>query len=133
LGAAYLCYLGWGALTAKHGIAQNVQSGTKSWLSTSAREGFLISILSPKIMVFFTALFGQFVASTSTQSENIALVLTPFLIDGLWYSIVAFVLSTPRFMARLQQKAVWIDRFSGAILILLGLRVILYSADMLFT
>ncbi len=132
-GGGYLCYLGWGALNAKHGIAQTLESGKPTAVATSAKEGFLISILSPKIAIFFTALFAQFVPAIHSNSGNALLVSTPLIVDGLWYTLIAFLLSTPKFMSWLQQKAVWIDRISGAILILLGVRVIWYSVTTILT
>ncbi|MDW1913468.1 LysE family translocator, partial [Vibrio sp. 707] len=61
-GAAYLAYLGFNALRSKGGVAAKLESGEETTVLQSAREGFLISILSPKIALFFIALFSQFVA-----------------------------------------------------------------------
>lgn len=51
-GAAYLAWLGFNALRSKGGIAERLESGKTCSVAQSAKEGFLISILSPKIAIF---------------------------------------------------------------------------------
>ncbi len=122
-GALYLAYLGLNALRSKGGVAAKLESGESVPLAQSAREGFLISILSPKIALFFIALFSQFVAVGSSLAEKSIIVLTPFIIDGLWFSFVTLILSRSSVIERIRRHAVFIDRFSGLILILLAARV----------
>lgn len=124
-GAAYLAYLGYNALRSKGGVAAKLESGEQTSLWQSAREGFLISILSPKIALFFIALFSQFIAVGSDPLSKMLIVTTPLLVDGLWYTLVTFLLSTPRFIDKIRTKAQLIDRLSGIILILLAARVVL--------
>ncbi len=124
-GGGYLLYLGWGALFSQGGIANSLQSGEAMPLMRSAKEGFLVSILNPKIAIFFTALFSPFITKQHSIIESLILVLTPFLVDGLWYSLVTFVISIPLFMQTLKQHAKWVDRLSGVILLVLGGRVII--------
>lgn len=123
-GALYLAYLGVNALRSKGGVADRLASGEQAPLGKAMREGFLISILSPKIMLFFTALFSQFVAVANDTANKVIIVSTPFLVDGLWYTLIAFLLTRPKVIGVLQSKAVLIDRVSGLVLILLALRVI---------
>ncbi|KJY84555.1 lysine transporter LysE [Vibrio galatheae] len=124
-GAAYLAYLGYNALRSRGGVAAKLESGERTSLWQSAREGFLISLLSPKIALFFIALFSQFVAVGDSVAAKGLIVLTPMVVDGLWYSLITFLLSSPRLIDRIRSKALLIDRLSGAVLILLALRVVL--------
>lgn len=124
-GAAYLAYLGYNALRSKGGVAAKLQSGEQTSLWQSAKEGFLISILSPKIALFFIALFSQFIAVGTDLSSQLLIVATPLIVDGLWYTLVTFLLSSPRFIDKIRTKAQLIDRLSGIILILLAARVVL--------
>ena len=39
------------------------------------------------------------------------------IIDGLWYVIVAWLFSNPRWLVQLQAKAAWVDRLFGLVLI----------------
>ncbi|MFV0576469.1 MAG: LysE family translocator [Vibrio sp.] len=123
-GAAYLAWLGWNAVQSKGGIAAKLESGEECPASQSAKEAFLISILSPKIAIFFTALFSQFVAIQSAVSTKAVMVMTPFVVDGLWYTLVTFLLSSPFLLPWLRARAQWIDRISGIVLILLAIRVV---------
>ncbi|MGF1749177.1 MULTISPECIES: LysE family translocator [Vibrio] len=124
-GAAYLAYLGVNALRSKGGVAAKLESGEQATLIQSAREGFLISILNPKIALFFIALFSQFVALGNSVSNQAIIIATPLVLDGLWYSFITLLLSNPRVVDTLRSKAVLIDRLSGVVLILLSIRVVL--------
>ena len=124
-GAGYLAYLGYNALRSKGGVAAKLESGEETSLWQSAKEGFLISILSPKIALFFIALFSQFVAVGDSLTAKLLIVLTPLVIDGLWYTIITFLLSSPRLLDKIRSKAQLIDRLSGIVLILLALRVVM--------
>ncbi|KOO03049.1 LysE family translocator [Vibrio nereis] len=124
-GAAYLAYLGFNALRSKGGVAAKLEAGDQSSAWQSAKEGFLISLLSPKIALFFTALFSQFVAVGDSVSAKSLIVLTPFVVDGLWYTFITLLLSSPRLLDKIRAKAQFIDRLSGAVLILLAVRVVL--------
>ncbi|MFA0085743.1 LysE family translocator [Vibrio sp. 10N.261.51.F12] len=123
-GAAYLAYLGVNALRSKGGVAAKLESGERTTLLQSAREGFLISILNPKIALFFIALFSQFVALGNVLSNQLIIVATPLIVDGLWYTLITLVLSSARVVEHIRTKAVLIDRLSGVILILLAIRVV---------
>ncbi len=125
LGAAYLAYLGVNALRSKGGVAAKLESGEKVSPWQSAREGFLISLLSPKITLFFIALFSQFVAVGHELSSKVIIVVTPFIVDGVWYTFITFLLSSPLILDKLRSKAVLIDRLSGVVLLLLAARVVL--------
>lgn len=124
-GAAYLAYLGFNALRSKGGVAAKLESGQETTVGQSAREGFFISILSPKIALFFIALFSQFVALGNDLSNQMIIVATPFVVDGLWYTFITIVLSHAKVVDRIRSKAVLIDRLSGVVLMLLALRVVI--------
>lgn len=123
-GAAYLAYLGFNALRSKGGIAAKLESGKSVSVFQSAKEGFLISILSPKIALFFAALFSPFVADVHQVSGKMMMVATPWLVDGFWYTLITFLLSNARLLETLRSKAMWIDRFSGVVLITLAIEII---------
>lgn len=123
-GAAYLAYLGVNALRSKGGVAAKLAAGKPTRLLFAARDGLMISLLNPKLALFFLALFSQFVAVGTEVSSRAVIVATPLLVDGLWYTLIAFVLSNPKVLDKLKHKAQLIDRLSGVVLILLALRVV---------
>ncbi|ELK8308235.1 TPA: LysE family translocator [Vibrio vulnificus] len=124
-GAGYLAYLGYNALRSKGGVAAKLESGKQTTVLQSAKEGFLISILSPKIALFFIALFSQFVVLGNELSNQVIIVATPFIVDGLWYTFITLVLSSSKVVDKIRSKAQLIDRLSGVVLILLAARVVL--------
>jgi threonine/homoserine/homoserine lactone efflux protein len=122
-GALYLAYLGFKALGSKNGVAEKLESGKAVSITESARDGFLISMLNPKIALFFIALFSQFVVVGDALSSKAIIVLTPFVVDGLWFTFIAFILSNRKLLDKLRSRAVLIDRISGIVLIALSIRV----------
>ncbi|MDD1781475.1 LysE family translocator [Enterovibrio sp. ZSDZ35] len=123
-GAAYLAWLGIKSIRANGGVAAKLEKGEKTSLLEAARDGAMISVLNPKLALFFLALFSQFVAIGTDFTSRSIIVLTPIIIDGLWYTIVALVLSSSRMLEKLKQRAVLIDRLCGVVLIGLAARVV---------
>jgi threonine/homoserine/homoserine lactone efflux protein len=124
IGAVYLAYLGFLALSSKGGIASRLESGQAVSLRQSSREAFLVSLTSPKIMLFFIALFSQFVEVGSAMSSRSLVVVTPFMVDGLWYTFITLMISSSLFLERLRKRARLIDCISGVVLIALALKVV---------
>ena len=125
IGALYLAWIGIQALRSKGGMQQKLQADTKTSLWVAARDGLAISIFNPKILIFFLALFSQFVLAAETTTGQALIVLTPLIVDGLWYTFIAIVLSHSSILPKLRKRALWIDRLSGVVLIALALRVII--------
>lgn len=123
-GAAYLAYLGVNALRSRGGIAERMATGQVVSLWQSAKEGLLISLLNPKIGLFFIALFSQFISTGHDAVSQGLIVLTPVLVDGLWYTLITLLLSYAGILKVLRNNAVLIDRLSGVVLIALALRVV---------
>lgn len=122
-GAAYLAWLGVKALRAgKAGSLQPNAIVTRP--SQAAKEGVLVALGNPKLILFFVALLSQFVTPDMSALAKVIIVLTAMIIDGGWYVLVAMVLSHSRILPWLQQQAHWINRITGVLLIALALRVV---------
>ena len=121
IGAAYLIWLGVKGLLAKPATAVQTKTGSSAG---AARDGFLVVFLNPKIAVFFIALFSQIIGPETSWAAKCLYALTAGVIDAVWYLLVAWLFSTPRWLARLQQNAVWFERLFGAILMGLAIRLI---------
>jgi threonine/homoserine/homoserine lactone efflux protein len=52
------------------------------------------------------------------------IVFTPLVVDGLWYTLIALLLSHSSVLPKLREKAGLIDKLSGVVLILLAIRVV---------
>ncbi|NMH64887.1 LysE family translocator [Shewanella salipaludis] len=124
LGALYLAWIGVQALRSRGGMQAKLMAGEATDVLTAARDGLAISLFNPKIMLFFIALFSQFVLAADNLTGQSLIVLTPLLVDGLWYTLIALLLSHPNVLPRLREKAGLIDKISGVVLILLAARVL---------
>ena len=52
-------------------------------------QGFIIAIINPKIIIWFTAIYSQFISIEASIIFNLILILTASIIDALWYIIVS--------------------------------------------
>ncbi|MFP8968485.1 LysE family translocator [Pokkaliibacter sp. CJK22405] len=124
-GGGYLAWLGIKALQSKGGVVSTLQAGQKMALRDAIRDGLLIALLNPKLALFFIALFSQFVSAENSASTQVALIATPLVIDGGWYTLVTLLLAYPPVLQALRRQAKWIDRMSGVLLIALAGKVFL--------
>lgn len=123
LGTIYLFYLGIKAFTSTHTNIDNKPDHAQNTLVSSAAKGGLISLLNPKLGLFFIALFSQFVLMVDSFIGKLILVLTPFLIDGLWYSLVSVFLSQSNILIKLRKHASHINKITGIIFILFAIKL----------
>ena len=57
------------------------------------RNGFLIVFLNPKVLIFFLAIFSQFLAPTQGITTQLAAAGLAAIIDGFWYGLIAMLIS----------------------------------------
>ncbi|MGM0913293.1 MAG: LysE family translocator [Pseudomonadota bacterium] len=122
-GAAYLAWLGIRALRAGRGGALQADVATTT-RRQAARDGVLVALGNPKLILFFIALLSQFVTPDMTLAGQALIVLTAMVIDGAWYVLVAMGLSHSRVLPWLQAHAHWINRATGILLLALAARVV---------
>ncbi|MCH4564378.1 LysE family translocator [Halomonas sp. EGI 63088] len=122
-GAGYLAWLGIKALRAgRAGPLEATAMATTQ--RQAAREGVLVALGNPKLILFFVALLSQFVTPEMSVAAKAVIVLTAMIIDGGWYVLVAVSLSHSRVLPWLQARAHWINRLTGVLLLALALRVV---------
>ncbi len=124
LGAGYLAWIGVKAIRAGRGSAFSVKSGKPVSILTAGIEGAAISLLNPKLAVFFIALFSQFVSPDATLGDQLIMTATAALVDGIWYSIVVLILSHGPILKTLQDRSQLVNRLTGGVLIGLAARVV---------
>ena len=88
-------------------------------------QGFSISILNPKILIWFSAVFSQFVKSDSTFLTNSILVITASAIDCIWYILVALIVTSYGLKDFFQKRINGIQKISGAVLVLISILLII--------
>ena len=84
----------------------------------SFMQGFAISILNPKILIWFAAIFSQFIEISSTNFVKFTMVLIASSIDGLWYIILTIIVTGFGLKQFLENNTKIIQNISGAVLIL---------------
>ena len=123
LGAGFLLYLGCRSLVAQHDASADTGQAN-SGDGKAAREGLVMALSNPKVAVFFAALFSQFIQPDATLNTQLMIATTAAVIDALWYTVVAMVLSRPAWSGRFMQHGGLLDRGFGVILIMLSAAVL---------
>ena len=88
-------------------------------------QGFTISILNPKILVWFIAIYSQFMSTDNELIFNIYLVSIAGIVDACWYIILTLVITTASALSFIQAKVVFIQKMQGFFFIALGLGLLL--------
>lgn len=122
-GAAYLAWLGIRALRAGRGGSLDA-GGVSTTRRQAARDGVLVALGNPKLILFFIALLSQFITADMSLVAQGVIVLTAMLIDAGWYVLVALGLSHSRVLPWLQARAHWVNRATGVLLLALAARVV---------
>ena len=88
-------------------------------------QGFSISIFNPKILIWFSAVFSQFVRSESTFLTNSILVITASAIDCIWYIFVALIVTSYGLKDFFQRRINLIQKISGIVLVIISVLLII--------
>ena len=120
-GCLFLGYLGIKLIFKEKTVNPHEPALTSSSKLMAARDGFLIAALNPKILIFFTALFSQFVGTESSYFEKLYLAAIAGGIDAIWYILVAIVISSVTPSLRLKNLSIWLDKIFGLFFISIAL------------
>ncbi|MDH0446727.1 LysE family translocator [Shewanella sp. GD04112] len=129
-GAAYLVFLGIKlVLTKSQGqkleVTKTEGKGTAKQLY---KQAFLVGISNPKDLLFFAALFPQFIDLTAPQMPQLTiLALTWALVDFSFVMLYASMANVLAPSLKTSNKLHWFDRTSGGVF--LTLAAILVSRD----
>ena len=88
-------------------------------------QGFSISILNPKILIWFSAVFSQFVKSDSNFLTNSILIITASAIDCIWYILVALIVTSYGLKDFFQKRINTIQKISGTVLVIISILLII--------
>ena len=99
---------------------ENIKENTVSFI-----QGFSISILNPKILVWFIAIYSQFMSMDNELIFNIYLVSIAGMIDAFWYIILTLAVTTASALNFFQTKIKLIKKIQGYFFITLGLGLLL--------
>ena len=90
----------------------------------SFAQGFIIAIINPKILIWFTAIYSQFIDINASLINKTILVLTPSIIDAIWYSLVAILVTGYGLKEILNKRKFIIQKIIGVLLILIAFSLI---------
>lgn len=127
-GCVYLLYIG--GLFLRHAGRGSLQAAEGSaghgWLQNLGM-GFASGILNPKNALFYASL-ASMVAATGA-GWKLAYGLWMFTIVLLWDLVVAIGIGNRRVLRRFAQALPWLERASGALLVLLASAVLMHLAS----
>ena len=95
---------------------KNLKENTISYL-----EGFSISILNPKIFIWFIAIYSQFMSAHNQLIFNFYLISIAGIVDACWYIILTLAVTTAPALSFFNKKISFIQKIQGYFFITLGL------------
>ena len=132
IGACLILYIGYQtSITASKSVPSPKTLATLATtrkLTRAALEGFGISIMNPKIALFFLAIFSQFVDTGSNWVEIFIMGLTAGIIDGAWYTSVALAIGNDKMVSAISKRRSLILQASGILLALISIYLLIDAA-----
>ncbi len=114
-----LIYIGIDSLRSKKKL--QFSEKTEHSKNISFFQGLAISIFNPKILVWFVAIYSQFMYSDANIYYNSILVITAGIIDASWYLLLTLIITSSYSLTLIEKKFFFIKKIIGMTLIFLGL------------
>ena len=118
LSIIFLLYLGINLMNTNDKLefdGKDINSGFTSFL-----QGLSISLLNPKIFIWFVAIYSQFMSVDNDMIFNTILILTASIIDAIWYVILTLLVTTNIALDFIKDKSVLLQKFVGSVFIIIG-------------
>ena len=119
LSIIFLAFLGIISITNKSSLDFNkkdIKGGVKSFL-----QGFSISILNPKIFIWFVAIYSQFMSVKNDIIFNSYLVITAGVVDATWYVILTLVVTSSTTLNFIKDKIYVLQKIIGCFFIIISI------------
>ena len=118
LSVIFLIFIGMKSILNKEKL--NLKKNDIKENSVSFLQGFSISILNPKILIWFIAIYSQFMSADNELIFNICLVSIAGIVDACWYILLTLVITTASALNFFQTKINVIQKIQGFFFITLG-------------
>ena len=118
LSIIFLVYLGVKLIIANDKLEfdrKDIKGGFTSFL-----QGLSISLLNPKIFIWFVAIYSQFMSVDNDMIFNTILILTASIIDAIWYVILTLLVTTNIALDFIKDKSVLLQKFVGSVFIIIS-------------
>tara|TARA_B100000212_G_scaffold260366_1_gene200281 strand:+ start:437 stop:1051 length:615 start_codon:yes stop_codon:yes gene_type:complete len=119
----FLIYLGVKSIISKSKLdfgKYNLNDGIASF-----SQGVSISLLNPKIFIWFIAIYSQFMSVDNDLFFNTVLVLTAAIVDALWYITLTLLVTSKIALDFIKNKNGLLQKFVGIIFIAIGLLLLI--------
>jgi RhtB (resistance to homoserine/threonine) family protein len=131
-GAAYLIFIGIQSLRARPREA--LQDGasapeTAARAGAAIRVGFFTNALNPKVTLFFLMLFTAVIHHTTPVYLQALYGVYMAVVTVVWYSMLSLLLGQGGVRAVFQRFGHWVERVTGAVLVVFGVRLAFTSAQ----
>ena len=115
----FLIYLGFKSITNQDKLdfdKKDLRDGITSFF-----QGLSISLLNPKIFIWFIAIYSQFMSIENDIILNTYLILTAGIVDATWYIILTLLVTSSLALKFIKSKSFLLQKFVGYVFILIGL------------
>ena len=115
----FLIYLGFKSITNQDKLdfdKKDLRDGITSFF-----QGLSISLLNPKIFIWFVAIYSQFMSIENDIILNTYLILTAGIVDATWYIILTLLVTSSVDLKFIKSKSFLLQTFVGYVFILIGL------------
>ena len=115
----FLIYLGYKSITNQSNLnfdELDLKSGIESFF-----QGLSISLLNPKIFIWFVAIYSQFMSIENDIIFNIYLILTAGIVDAAWYTVLTFMVTSNVALEFIKSKSEILQKIVGVVFLLIGL------------
>ena len=119
LSIVFLIFIGIKSILNKEKL--NLEKKDVKEKTISFLQGFSISILNPKILVWFIAIYSQFMSVNNGLIFNIYLVLIAGIVDALWYIFLTLAVTTASALTFFKTKILLIKKIQGFLFVAIGL------------
>lgn len=113
----FLIYLGFKSIFSD---SINIDEKKLSSKFKSFIEGFSLAILNPKVLIWFIAIYSQFMSPNNDTSFNLILILTAGIVDLSWYCLLVSLITTEGFLNFLKNRITTLQKIIGFMFILIG-------------
>jgi len=120
VGAMYLIYIAWNIWRGAKNSIKSEEKPTKQ----AFKQGLIINLLNPKSVLFSAAVLVVIFPVNMGFAENAVVVLNHLLMELIFYTLLAFAMSTEAVRLRYLKAKVHLDRTASLVVGILGLKIL---------
>jgi threonine efflux protein len=128
-GAAYLIYLGgklvrdfWAARRGTEPAHVSGAGPAGGWRAIAS--GYLTNMSNPKVIAYYTSLFGVMLPSDPTSGQFATIVATVVVVSAIWWTTITFFFNLPSVRDWFARSRRWIEGVMGIVLVGFGLKLL---------